>query len=109
MRTGLIISRGSAHIKEQLRDQKQTMKSRGDDPCWNEPPGDKAAPEQQIRPAEQHMDTCGEAMPESFWISRCHEDQQQADQEGQPMGFKEADRVVRSGEDPSPRPDAKKV
>lgn len=55
------------------------------------------------------MDTCGEDMLEPFRVSRCHEDQQQADQQRQPVGFQEADRVVRAGEDASPRPDAEKV
>src|SRR6266498_4959464 len=109
MRTDLSISRESTHITEQLRNQKQAVKSSGNDSHRYEPPGDKATPEQQVRPAEQHMDTCGEAMPVAFWISRCHKDQQQADQQGQPVGLKEADRVVRSGEDMPERADAAKV
>ena len=55
------------------------------------------------------MDTRGEDMPEPFRVSRCHEDQQQADQERQPMRFNPADGVMRAGEDAPPRPDAEKV
>jgi len=92
-----------------MRNQKQAMKQRRDGTHRHEPPGDKTTPEQQVRPAKQDMHTGGETMSEPTWISRCHEDQQQADQERQPVGFQEADRVVRTREDASPRSDAEKV
>jgi hypothetical protein len=85
------------------------MKHRRDRAHWHKPPIDKAAPEQQVRAAEQQVDTGHEAMPEPFWVSRSHTDQQQADQERQPMGFQEADGEVRTGEDAPPRPDPEKV
>ena len=73
------------HNTGKLRNQEQAVKRRGDNAGGNQTPGDKAIPAQQVRPAEQQMDTRREAVPGAAWVGSRHPDQQQANQQRQPV------------------------